>query len=431
MIHHTVLNTIRATQQKGDYLYPFYNGYSIAELAPSIKQFFGHKGERSSFTVNPFPAPATPNQKVVLFLIDGFGYKSFVRYHKRFSFFDALAHKGEVYPVTSVFPSTTPAALTTIHTGLTPQEHGLPEWTVYFEEFDRIIETLPFKTWEMPQADGLLRVGGSSKMLYEGSTLYSELAQHEVRSFVCIDQKYAYSAYSESVHAGSKILPFVTLENSLQEVYSLLQREKGPAYIFVYWPHIDSVAHHFGPDSDEHVASIQEFTDAVDRELLSKTYDHPEDVLCMLTADHGQVNIKADNIINLNKYPIIDENFMVSPKGNRILPTGSPHDVFLFIDPSKMREMVDFLQAELMGQAEVLFITDALEQGLFGIHAPSQKFLKRIGNVLILPYSGYHVWYEFLPNEPYRLLGIHGGLSEEEMIVPLAVSPLKSLLEVA
>jgi hypothetical protein len=129
----------------------------------------------------------------------------------------------------------------------------------------------------------------------------------------------------------------------------------------------------------------------------------------------------------LNSYPHVDDNFQRSPQGKRILPTGSPHDVFLFIDPKKKDETVFFLKEELLGRADVLTREEALAAHLFGTNKPHPKFLKRIGNVLILPYNDYHVWYEFLPTKPFGQLGIHGGLSEEEMIVPFVIVPLQSM----
>src|SRR5207237_9971701 len=100
------------------------------------------------------------------------------------------------FPITSVFPSTTPAALTTLHTSFTPQEHGLPEWTVYLEEVDTIIESLPFKAIGKGERDSMLTNGGSSEMLYDGPTMYTQLAEAGIPSFVFIYHEYAGSAYS-------------------------------------------------------------------------------------------------------------------------------------------------------------------------------------------------------------------------------------------
>jgi len=63
----------------------------------------------------------------------------------KYSFFKKLAEKGLYNPIRSVFPSTTAAAISTINSGLSPIEHGLQEWYLYFQELNAILESLPFE----------------------------------------------------------------------------------------------------------------------------------------------------------------------------------------------------------------------------------------------------------------------------------------------
>jgi hypothetical protein len=55
------------------------------------------------------------------------------------------------------------------------------------------------------------------------------------------------------------------------------------------------------------------------------------------------------------------------------------------------------------------------------------QFLDRAGNLLILPYRNETVWFEHFPDIKYNPVGQHGGLNEEEMLVPLAVTKLNNL----
>jgi predicted AlkP superfamily pyrophosphatase or phosphodiesterase len=429
MIYHDQLNEIRKNKRFGGFLYPYYDHSSIAEIGPSLQAYFGLKPTRTCLKVPQLENQALHKQKAVLLLLDGFSYFHFIRYYKKLPFFELMVKKGDLYPLTSVFPSTTPAALTTIHTGLTPQEHGLPEWSVYFEEFDNIIETLPFKTHDMSDPDGLIHQGGTAQMLYSGETVYDQLQQQGIKSYVYLYKKYANSVYSNAVHKGSTVIPFEDGQELAEKFLQHFNNDEGPGYHMLYWGHIDSVAHHFGADSIEYSDAIAAFSSLFMENLLPGIVkEKARETIFLVTADHGHVSITGDYIINLNRYPLIEENFLHSEKGKRILPTGSPRDVFLFIDPNKIHEVVEFLREELIGQAEVLQIDEALNLGLFGIGEISKKFLKRIGNVLVLPYEHYFVWYEFMPGQPYTLRGIHGGLSEDEMIVPLAVAQLSNLI---
>jgi predicted AlkP superfamily pyrophosphatase or phosphodiesterase len=421
MIYHEDSAIIRAQKSKEGFLHPWYGHRSIAEIGPTIIQRAGGTPTRPALDLPLEKDPAFTRPKCVLLLVDGLGFDHFVKYAPRFPFLHALSKQGHVHPLTSVFPSTTSAALTTLHTGVTPQEHGLPEWNVYFEEFESIIQTLPFKKWAMREADGLLTEGGHANMLYEGPTVYSELASLAVPSYVFVAAPYATSAYTTNVQKGATIVPFHSGPQLMEQLKNHLESVKGPAYFFVYWSSVDGTAHAYGPDSPQHIQAIQEFDTLIWEHLLpSIDKSLLKEILLLLTADHGHVNIKREDIINLNKFPELEENFQTTRNGQKILPTGSPHDVFLFIKPERRDEIVYFLQRALDSNARILTIDTALSEGLFGLNKVSPKFRRRIGNVLILPRRGSHIWYEFFPNEVFSMLGIHGGLSEEEMLVPFA-----------
>jgi len=83
---------------------------------------------------------------VVVALVDGFGYEQFRRDRDRYDLLSRLVERGRVTPLTSIYPSETAAAITTLHTASLPVEHGLLGWDLYVEEEDLLLETLPFRT---------------------------------------------------------------------------------------------------------------------------------------------------------------------------------------------------------------------------------------------------------------------------------------------
>lgn len=429
MIRHDEIALIRTSQDRNGFIYPWYGGRSIAEIGPSILSLFGLPAHRPTLVPSIMENPALQAPKKIFLLIDGFGMNHFIKYGPSHPVFKNIIERGTVHALTSVFPSTTSAALTTIHTGITPQEHGLPEWNVYFEEFDSIIQTLPFRAWGMTEADSLLGHGGHPSMLYEGPTVYSRLAEAGIPAYVFASAPYAKSVYSRSSQLGATIIPFTHGLELMAKAAELINTTKGPAYFFLYWGGVDTTAHTYGPDTEAHIHAIAEINELLENHLLpSITPEAREKSVLITTADHGHVNIKREEIINLNRFPELEEQFMVGPNGKKIPPTGSPHDVFLFIKPEKRDEIVSFLQKALEGRAEVMATDQALVEGLFGLNTVSQKFRRRIGNVLILPRTGSHIWYEFFPGEMFMDLGIHGGLSDSEMIVPFAICHCSDLV---
>src|SRR3989344_2803977 len=132
-------------KQNGEFLYPRYESFCFSNIPSAVLYLLGLRKESPLASIlNKADITPANSKKVILFLVDGFGYKQWLKYADQYEFLKRFTEKGVVAPVTTVFPSTTAAALTTVHSGLTPQEHGLPEWWVYFDELDKIIVTLPF-----------------------------------------------------------------------------------------------------------------------------------------------------------------------------------------------------------------------------------------------------------------------------------------------
>ncbi|MDB4939587.1 MAG: hypothetical protein JWO40_12 [Candidatus Doudnabacteria bacterium] len=410
------------------HLYPAYGQYSVAEIVPTFLRWFGIDTKRAAFPEQISKHYLPKSQKLILFMLDGFGYDYFFKNYAEMEFFKRIVERGNVYPITSTFPSTTPAALTTIHTGLTPQEHGLLEWTVYFEELDQLIETLPFRPHHDHGRDSLLSQGGTGEMLYNGDTVYERLALHGVKCFSFIQEEISSGAYSKMVKKGSTVIEFVDEKDLMQKLTEKLENESGPAYYFVYWTKIDSVQHQYGTGSKEHHAEVQKFSKVLMQDFVEKiNFEKSDDALLTFTADHGLASIRDEEIIYLNNFEFLEERYQKNKKGQRIPPTGSPHDVFLFIKPDKVEEVIEFLRATLGDRAEVLSSAEALRRGLFGLNDPAVKFLRRIGNVMILPREGFHVWYQYFQDYEFNQLGIHGGMSPQEMTSLFGVISLKTL----
>lgn len=428
MIHEELLAKIRAERaDESGFIRPDYGRASLSELVPTIELMFGLKPDRPILPREMF-ARFEKHRRVVFLLLDGFSFNHFVRYWDRHPMFQKLAKHGDVYPITSVFPSTTPAALTTIHTGLTPQEHGLPEWTVFFEEVGAVVETLPFRKQLTHGRDTLLELGLGSDVLYHGRTIYQALREFDVPSHVFTYSEYWKSAYSVATQRGAEVVPYSTLREMVEKVRGKLEHPQNWGYFFIYWGAIDSAMHQWAPYSREHEASIEALCGMFEQELLAKLpKDAANDTLFLLCADHGHVAVQPKQMIYLDEMVALEKFYAKSKAGPIIPPTGAPQDVFLFVPPENIEAAIDVLRAKLDGAAEVLKTKEAIDRGYFGMGRPSDRFLRRIGNILILPKAGHHVWYRFNGHE-FNQRGCHGGMSADEMIVPFGIAEMRDLL---
>jgi hypothetical protein len=134
--------------------------------------------------------------------------------------------------------------------------------------------------------------------------------------------------------------------------------------------------------------------------------------------------------VYLNRYPRIVSSFKRSRRGRAILPSWSPRDAVLYLK----EDMIDLVQSALSEALEqkalVLKIDEAIKMGLFGINKPGRRFLDRAGDLLILPRKKNLIWYEHTKGKLFDLLGVHGGLTKSEVLIPFAVSKLSDLASV-
>ena len=365
-------------------------------------------------------------ENVVLLLLDGLGYREW-RKHEADGFIGTLSRKGDVRPISTVFPSTTAAALTTISTGLTPQEHGLPEWYVYMKEIGDVIVTLPFARAGEQGRDTL--VGAMDpKALFDGRTIFERLKDAGVRSTSLTNRALANTAYSEVSRRGSKVEPYITASDLSVNLRRLVEGAKGKNLFYVYWSFIDTIEHSYGPNTD--VASLEAslISHALQEGFLSKlSHEAAKRTLFIVTADHGQVNVDPRKTLYMNRFKKLLKVLSTNSSGERIPPWGSARDSFISVDDARLDEVEAYLLRKLEGVASVLKTKEAIKMGLFGINEPTRKFRRRVGNLMILPHGTNTVWYRYRKGDSLDLRGHHGGLSADEMTIPLATARLSGL----
>jgi len=205
---------------------------------------------------------------VILLLCDGLGYNEWTRQSGR-GFIGSISAKGSVRPITTVFPSTTAAALTTVSTGLTPQEHGLPEWYVYMDEVGDTIATLPFARVGDRGRD-TLEGELNPKALFSGKTIFQKLRDEGIVSTSLTNRTLAYTAYSTVSRVGSEVLPYSTASDFTVSLRRLVERSRGKNFFYAYWSLVDTIEHIYGPKTDESEVEASLISHAFREGFLSK-----------------------------------------------------------------------------------------------------------------------------------------------------------------
>jgi hypothetical protein len=175
------------------------------------------------------------------------------------------------------------------------------------------------------------------------------------------------------------------------------------------------MAHEWGPDSNR----VAKCAERIFKHFDSLLAALPPSSLLMVTADHGQTAVNPAKTVYLDKLiPKLRTAIETGEAGLPLVPAGSARDFFLHIKQEHREELRGEITTELAGVAEVYPISELIKIGVFG-NAPSERLLQRLGDTVVLPLPGETVWWS--ENDKFKMpfLGHHGGLSDDEALIPL------------
>jgi predicted AlkP superfamily pyrophosphatase or phosphodiesterase len=415
MINEESLKAIDSAQFTADFIRPRYDAYGFAQIPQTIRCCLTDS-QQKGVSFGPRDDLYQQYDTVILFLIDAFGWRFFEQYHDRSPFLKRAVKEGAISKLTSQFPSTTAAHLTTIHTGLPVGQSGVFEWFYYEPLLDALIAPLLFSFAGDKHRATLERASIAPELLYPSHTLYQELQQHGIDSVLIQHQTYAISPYSQVVMNGARIVPYRTLPEALVNMVELLDRQRRKTYYLLYVDSIDTICHRYGPESPQVAAEIEIFLATIEHVVHTALASRSRRTLFLLTADHGQVAIDPATTIYLNqRFPQIQPYLKTNRAGQPLVPAGSSRDMFLYIKDEHLDEAQAFLQHALEGRADIYRVQDLIAQGFFGSAAPAAAFMSRVGNLVILPYRHESVWWYEAGRFEQEFYGSHGGLTREEM----------------
>ncbi len=435
MLNVTSIQTVNSARTSPQLVRPLYDSYCFANLPASISYFLTGAGQ-CALPADVFEGLPDRFDRIVLFFIDAFGWRFFERYAAKYTSLKTFEQHGIVSKLTSQFPSTTAAHVTCIHTGLNVGQSGVYEWNYYEPLVDEIITPLMFSYAGDKARDTLKRAAIPPEAYFPTPTFYQQLQARGIASYIFQTAAFTPSTPSNVYYQGATVFPYQNLDEGFTMLERVLEMDiagseiaggrdlSRPCYCFFYYNLIDTACHLYGPDSREFEQAIDFFFTALDRHLSTLLRGKKGNTLFMMTADHGQIAVHPSKTCYLNRHiPGIASYFQANRRGHLLVPAGSARDMFLHVKPERLDEAIALLQRTLDGIASVYRVQEYIDQGYFGITPPSQAFMTRVGNVLILPEPSQTVWWHEYGKFAMNFAGHHGGLTPAEMEIPLFVLP--------
>ena len=400
---------------------PAYQGQCISNLPDTFASLLGLKSNRPLSDKRFYDfAEKSSIENVVFLLLDGFGFNSIQYVKQNFGFpsFEKLGQDSQILPLTSVFPSTTSTATTSLHTGLTPQEHGIIGYTMYMNEIGAIAQMLDLGP--VFSRRSLFELGFDPAKLIGKKTLHERFGESGVPSNLYINKYIVGSGLSQITNRGANIFPALTASDLFVGVRRNLESaSNGATFHFAYYASPDTIAHARSPLSQEYAAEVEAIFYGINRELREKLDPTvAKKTILIISADHGLCHIDEREIIDIASHGEL-LNMLKVP------PTGDSRCLILHAkSEEKISQIQDYFKTRFGGMFHLLDSKDALRQGLFGIGEIKEQVLDRIGDLIAVPKKNNAVDNSNVQPRNDYVPGRHGGLAANEMIVPLITTRL-------
>jgi predicted AlkP superfamily pyrophosphatase or phosphodiesterase len=395
---------------------PRYDGWGIANVAPTMLRAFGVADEHPGLNeaVLP-PAMLDGVRRIVCLIVDAFGYRQLLHEVERqpdLALGRLMARDDVAFaPLTSVFPSTTVNALTTANTGAQPGEHGVLGYTLWLPEFGAVSEMIRFGPYAGPWF--YAQAGIDVTTFQSCPTIFQRVrAEAGVAPYIVSAEAYRGSALSLMQTGGARYVPYLGLSDMVTHIRRLVETPGDDRMLIgAYYGELDAVCHVYGVGTPEHAAEVAMLDAALQRELFARV--RRPDTLFILFADHGHINCTPEHTIDLvADHPALLADLVVGP-------TGEGRARYLHVRDGRREAVRAYLTEHFGAFSIVLDADEAVARGLFGTRPLTPAARARIGDLLLLPRGNWYFHHYLSPQtKPLKIIGRHGGLTPEEMLAP-------------
>jgi len=341
--------------------------------------------EPPEFIPEWFPPIVQGADQVLFLVLDGLGWQQL---QTRIALAPMLASM-QGRAISTVAPSTTGTAMTSITTGLTPGEHGVIGYRVAVD--DQVLNVL---RWGIDGRDARQLIPPHEFQPVEPFLGY--------RPAVINRAEFRTSGFSGAHLEGVRFNGYRVSSTLVTEARRLLAM--GEQFVYAYYEGIDKVAHEFGL-TDHYDAELQ-YVDRLVADLCSML---PRDAVLVVTADHGQVQVGA-NVISLDRDVLDHVSFQ----------SGEGRFRWLHARPGRGDQLLEAARQLYGGVAWVVTQQDAIDDGWFG-PTVSEMARSRLGDVALVA-KGTVSFDDPDDRGQFELVSRHGSLTADEMLVPLLAS---------
>ena len=385
------MTPIASSGSAAGFVEPAYGSRSLADVVPAVGAAIGVK-VRPGVTVvadDQLVLPEAP--AYVVFLVDGLGARLLERHAEAAPYLSSL--QSTQAPGTAGVPSTTATSLSSLGTGLPPGAHGLVGFTSRIPGTERLLNAL---FWDKSV---------DPKEWQPHATAFSGLRLNGAGVTVINKREFRDSGLTVAAHRGAD---FVGADRVGERIAAALTASaQRPSLTYLYDGDLDWTGHRYGVASEPWLQQLA----MVDAEAEQLREALPREVRLLVVADHGMVDSPKSARVDVDKE--------LELRDGLLLMGGEARFRHLYSRTGAGDDVAATWRSVLGDRADVLTRDEALARGWFGSVEP--HVLPRIGDVLVACRGDHAVISTVDFAYEATLIGLHGSLTADEMLIPLLV----------
>jgi hypothetical protein len=419
----SVVRTLVAPATPQGLARPAYDGRSVVNLLPTLVRALGLEFPAGPPLAPPLTGDLDPfggrraEGPVVVLQIDGCGWFPFASWARPAPDTLAEAWGRMSRPITSVFPTTTVSALTSLSSGTPPGRHGLVGPLQYLPRFNLTADILRMSRSDRAGSEELVGPGWSPSDV----TGVPSIFRRGVRGVALSRRQFDGTGFNRVLYDGAEFVGYSTASDLAHLLGEILRRPQPPPLVMVYWDELDTVHHLRGPTQ-----GLFEFEANRIAHLVAHVAEHADSTRqrtthLFVTADHGQVAVDPARQIRVDLIPEIANELARPLAGDR-------RAGYLTARWGRLDALKAALRRHLPSETLILPTAEAVGLGLYGPPPHHPELSERLGDILVLVPVPYGLLTPRLRIESRtaEFLGSHSGLDPEEQVDPHVSGPLAS-----
>ena len=315
--------------------------------------------------------------------------------------------------LTSVFPSTTVNALSSLWTGAAPGQHGLVGLKLFFPEMAVLGQMIALTPDFTRVPDGLVAGGLDPENFLAVPGGATQFAAAGVDVYALKSYQFVNSALSRMQSGGvAHSLGIVSMADLAVQIRDLLNQKPDERMLLVgYWHAVDTLSHQYGPMHDAVALELRSIVSQVEQTLLRGLSPAARrGTVLLVTGDHGQIVTPDADARYIDDHPPLAERLAMRPAGEPRVP-------YLYLQHGEIEAARDYLAEKLTDELAVLSADEAIAAGLYGPAPLAPAIRRRLGDLVAITRAGHTL---LSPSDnAWRFVGRHGSLTPDEMEVPL------------